>query len=160
MPKLADTEKRLTEEEFSTFERLFRRQLPLSFKSHYMADNGGAPYEEDVEAGKWGLPVHGFESIKYGKLTIEQLVEDIGSIAPEDDEFGCWAKFSYVPFAYDAGGNIIFLSLRDSDYGSVYWTDTLSHGGPGGGSIYMISPSFEEFLTELYRPRPIADDDR
>ena len=150
MPELADTEKRLTNEEFSTFERLFPRQLPLSFKTHYMSDNGGAPYEKDVEAGKWGLRVHGFNPIKYGRLTIEELVECIGRIDPEDDKFG-WAKFSYVPFAYDEGANIIFLSLRDSDYGSVYITDTLSHA-PDGGSIYMISSSFEEFRARLYQP--------
>jgi hypothetical protein len=60
MPKLADTEKPLTNEEFSTFERLFHRQIPLSFKRHYMSDEGGAPYEEDVEADKRVLRVHGF----------------------------------------------------------------------------------------------------
>jgi hypothetical protein len=54
MPGLAHTEKPLTDEDFTTFERLFRREIPLSFKSHYMADNGGFPSEEDVEAGKWG----------------------------------------------------------------------------------------------------------
>ena len=151
MPDLADTEKRLTEEEFSTFERLFPRRLPLSFKTHYMSDNGGAPDEEDVEAGKWGLPVHGFSPIKYGGLTIEELIERIGRIAPKDDKFGSWAKFSYVPFAYDRADNIIFLSLKDSDYGSVYWTDTVSHA-PDGGSISMISSSFEEFRARLYQP--------
>src|SRR5215472_4727009 len=151
MPDLADTEKRLTEEEFSTFERLFPRRLPLSFKTHYMSDNGGAPDEEDVEAGKWGLPVHGFSPIKYGGLTIEELIERIERIAPKDDKFGSWAKFSYVPFAYDRADNIIFLSLKDSDYGSVYWTDTVSHA-PDGGRIHMISSSFEEFRARLYQP--------
>src|SRR5215468_244984 len=112
MPELADTEKPLTDEEFAAFERLFRREIPLSFKRHYMADNGGSPSEEDVEAGKWGLPVHGFVPIKYGNLTIEELVERIGTIDPEDDKFGPRAKFSYVPFAHDAGANIIFLSLN------------------------------------------------
>jgi len=150
MPELADTEKRLTDEEFSSFERLFLRQLPLSFKTHYMSDNGGAPSEEDVEAGKWGLPVHGFIPIKYGRPTIEELVECIGMIDSEDDKFGSWAKFSYVPFAHDAGANIIFLSLKESDYGSVYITNTLSHA-PDGGIIYMISRSFEEFRARLYQ---------
>jgi len=151
MPELADTEKPLTEEEFAAFERLFPREIPLSFKRHYMVDNGGAPSEEDVEAGKWGLPVHGFVPIKYGRLTIEELVERIGTIDPGDDKSGSWAKFSYVPFAHDAGANIIFLSLKDSDYGSVYITNTVSHA-PAGGSIHMISSSFEEFRTRLYQP--------
>src|SRR5262244_1765469 len=154
MPELADTEKRLTDEEFSTFERLFPRQLPLSFKTHYMSDNGGAPYEEDVEAGKWGLPVHGFNPIKYGNLTIEKMVKRIERIDSEDDKFGTWAEFSYVPFAFDQGGNTFFLSLRDSDYGSVYW---LSHDGP---RIGLISRSFEEFRRRLYQPSADRNGDR
>lgn len=147
MPELAHTEKPLADEDFTNFERLFRREIPLSFKSHYMADNGGFPSEEDVEAGKWGLPVNGFNPIKYGNVTIERLVEDIESIDPQDEMFGSWAKFSYVPFAHDEGGNTIFLSLRDTDYGSVYIYAF------DGNNIKRISPSFEEFRTRLYQPR-------
>ena len=154
MPELVDTEKPLTDEEFAAFERLFHREIPLSFKRHYMADNGGVPSEEDVEAGKWGLPVHGFVPIKYGNLTIEELVKRIERIDPEDDKFGTWAEFSYVPFAYDSFGNTIFLSLRDSDYGSVYW---FTFQGP---DIVLIASSFDEFRTRLYQPKPIADGDR
>jgi hypothetical protein len=148
MPDLTYTETPLTDEDFTTFERLFRREIPLSFKSHYMVDNGGSPSEEDVEAGKWGLPVHGFVPIKYGNLTIEESIERIESIDPQDEKFGSWAKFTYVPFAYDAGGNTIFLSLRDTDYGSVY-----IYAFDGSNNIKRISPSFEEFRTRLYQPR-------
>lgn len=40
MPELTDTEKPLTDEEFAAVERLFHREIQLSFKRHYMADNG------------------------------------------------------------------------------------------------------------------------
>jgi SMI1/KNR4 family protein SUKH-1 len=146
MPELAHTEEQLTDEDFTNFERLFRTEIPLSFKSHYMADNGGFPSEEDVEAGKWGLPVHGFNPIKYGNLTIERVIESMESIDPQNEKFGSWAKFSYVPFAYDEGGNTIFLSLRDTDYGSVYIYAF------DGNNIKRISPSFEEFRARLYQP--------
>jgi hypothetical protein len=145
MADLVDTEKPLTDDDYKDFERIFRRQIPPSFKTHYMARNGGFPAEEDVESGQWGLPVHGFNPIKYGRLTIERLAEDIENIEPEDRRFGSWEKFSYVPFAYDAGGNTIFISLRDDDYGRVYIYV------PDGGNIYDICPSFEEFRRRLYR---------
>jgi hypothetical protein len=109
-----------------------------------MSFNGGCPAEEDVEAGRWGLPVHGFAPIKYGDLTIEQLIEDIGVI--EAKEFGFWAPYSYVPFAYDEGSNPLFLSLRDGDYGCVYICAL-----DGTGNIKRVAASFEEFLERLYR---------
>lgn len=147
MPELVHTEKPLTDAELFEFERKFRREIPPSFKSHYKADNGGFPSEEDVEADKWGLPVNGFNPIKYGKLTIEKLVDDIGKINPADKRFGSWEKLSFVPFAFDAGGNTIFLSLRDNDYGNVYIY------APDGGNIKNISSSFEDFRSRLYQPR-------
>lgn len=54
MPKLVNTEELLTGENFRTLERLFCREITLSFRAHYMADNGGFPSEEDLEAHKWG----------------------------------------------------------------------------------------------------------
>jgi len=110
-----------------------------------MADNGGFPAEEDVESGQWGFQA-GFFPIKYGKLSIERLVEDIENIEPEDRRFGTWEKFSFVPFASQVGG-IIFISLRDDDYGHVYiyFQD--------GDNIFKIYPSFEEFRRRLYTPR-------
>jgi cell wall assembly regulator SMI1 len=147
MADLVDMEKLLTDDDYKDFERIFHRQLPPSFKARYMAHNGGCPAEEDVESGQWGLPVHGFNPIRYGSLPIEKLVEDIGNIEPEDRRFGSWEKFSYVPFAYDAGGNTIFISLRDDDYGHVYIY------APDGGNIKNICPSFEEFRRRLCRPR-------
>jgi hypothetical protein len=119
--------------------------LPLSFKSHYRAYNGGSPAEEDVESGKWGLPVHGFNPIKYGNVTIEDLIDDFDVITPKDSSFGSWSKFSFVPFAHDAGANPIFLSLRDQDYDSIYIYD------PDGGIIKKISSSFDEFISKLYK---------
>jgi hypothetical protein len=68
----------------------------------------------------------------------------MGAIEPEDDKFGSWAPYSYVPFAYDAGSNIVFISLRDNDYGCVYIY------APDGGNIFFVASSFEEFRERLY----------
>jgi hypothetical protein len=148
MAELVHTEKPLTEDEYKDFERLFRQKIPPSFKANYMAHNGGFPAEEDVEAGRWGFDA-GFVPIKHGKLPIERLVEDIEdieNIEPKDRKFGVWEKFSFVPFASDSGG-IVFISLRDDDYGHVYiyFCD--------GDNIFKICASFEEFRSRLYTPK-------
>lgn len=145
MAVLVDTEQALTEEDYHNFEQLFARELPPSFRAHYMSFNGGSTAEEDCEAGRWGVEC-GFNSIKYGKLTIERLIEDMGAIEPEDDKFGSWAPYSYVPFSESYGGTR-FLSLRDSDYGCVYIYF------PDGSNIFFSASSFEEFREKLYRGR-------
>jgi hypothetical protein len=96
MAELAHTKQALTDEDYRNFAQLFTREIPPSFRAHYMSFNGGHPAEEDVEAGRWGLPVHGFNPINYGMLPIEQLIEDMGAIEPEDDKFGSWVHMTRV----------------------------------------------------------------
>ena len=145
MAELKNTQQRLTEREILEFETSLARKLPEAFRNHYIAFNGGAPAEEDVERGEWGLPVHGFNPIKHGRLTVERLINDLDVISPEESPYGSWVKLSFVPFAYDAGAHLIFLSLRNQDYESIYIYD------PDGGAIKKIADSFEEFLSRLYR---------
>lgn len=97
------------------FESIFPITIPDSFKEHYLKINEGLVSEEDVEAELWGLPVNGFNPIKYGQLTIEELIKDIHEIEPSDTQYGSWGGNRFLPFAYDFGGNTIFMSLRDSD---------------------------------------------
>jgi hypothetical protein len=139
--ELVHTKQALTDKDYRNFEQLFAREIPSSFRAHFMLFNGGFLAEEDREAGHWGLPVLGFNPIKYGTLPIEQLIERVGNIEPKDRKFGSWDPGSYVPFAYDEGANPLFLSLRDSDYGCVYICSL-----DGGGAIKRVAPSFEEFL--------------
>jgi len=147
MAELMHTEQALSDGDYRNFEQLFAREIPASFRGHYMSFNGGGPAEEDVEAGRWGLPVHGFNPIRYGTLPIERLIEEMGAIEPQDDKFGSWAPRRYVPFAYDAGGNPLFLSLRDDDYGCVYIY------APDGGNVARVARSFEEFCERLHREK-------
>lgn len=148
MPDLIHAEQALTETDLTTFEASLKRPLPEAFKRHYLASNGGEPSEADAEAGKWGLPVHGFNPLRYGRLTIEMLMEDYGTIAPPDSPYGRWTKPDFIPFAYDAGANPIFLSLRPEDYGCVYIY------APDGGAVKRIAGGFGEFLSRLFRTQP------
>ena len=112
MANLIHTERPITENEFLNFDEKFNNKIPDSFKNHYIHNNGRFPDENDVEAGKWGFPVNGFYSIKYGNMTIEQMIDDCGDLIPGDQKFKSWKKFEYIPFAYDSGGNMIFVSHR------------------------------------------------
>ncbi|EPN30452.1 hypothetical protein A244_38575 [Pseudomonas syringae pv. actinidiae ICMP 18807] len=147
MATLINKEQQLTDIDIDSFEKLFVNKIPTSFKTHYKANNGGTPSESDMEKGLWGLPICGFYSIKYGKLKIENTITDIEFIDPEEKKYGTWAEYEFLPFAYDSGGNPIFLSLREEDYGHIYLY------APDGKNIFSISDDFEDFLKRLYQPQ-------
>lgn len=150
MASLVNTEQSLTDVDIQSFEKLLSKAIPNSFKAHYKTNNGGSPSESDIEEGNWGLPVCGFYSIKYGQLRIEDVISDISPIEPEDNEYGTWTRYEFLPFAYDFGGNPIFLSLREKDYGRIYLY------APDGKKIFDVSDSFENFLQRLYEPDSTA----
>ena len=54
---------------------------------------------------------------------------------------------SYVPFAYDSCGNIIFLSLNDKDFGCVF----IFEFNFDEVDAVKVSDSFSEFIKKLYR---------
>ena len=145
MVELISTQKSLTQQEIHDFESNSLVSLPEAFKKHYLKVNGGFVSEMDVEAGLWGLPVNGFNPIKYGNVTIEKLIEDIFEINPDDEGYGEWSKREFIPFAYDSGGNTIFLSLRKNDFDHVYLYSQ------DGDNIILIDSSIESFLNRLYK---------
>lgn len=135
MMQLSDTERAISEEEFSKFESGFSRKLPASLKAHYLRNNGVFPDSNYVKGSKHVFSIDGFIPIKYGVLPIERLVRDMR--APEPDGY-------FLPFANDAGGNIFYISLLDDDYERVYLltADTAE-------KIYVCG-SFDEFIAALY----------
>ncbi|MBF4846907.1 SMI1/KNR4 family protein, partial [Cronobacter malonaticus] len=104
MVELVDPERKISNIEWTEFAKYFSVSLPESFKAHYLRINGGYLAEEDVEAERWGIPVGGFNPIKYGALPIETLINDIFSISPAESEYGPWHEKEFIPFAYDNGG--------------------------------------------------------
>ncbi|UCZ75993.1 SMI1/KNR4 family protein [Dickeya zeae] len=145
MAELISPQKELTVQDMNDFESMFSVSIPDSFKEHYIRINGGFVSESDVEAELWGLPVNGFNPIKYGQVTIERLIEDIQEIKPDDGQYGAWGYKEFVPFAYDFGGNVIFISLRDDDWGEIYLY------AQDGGNIIHIDTSFTSFLKRFYK---------
>ncbi|WP_283010585.1 SMI1/KNR4 family protein [Cronobacter turicensis] len=145
MVELVDTERKISNIEWTEFAKRFPVPLPESFKAHYLRINGGYLAEEDVEADRWGIPEGGFNPIKYGALPVETLINDIFNISPADSEYGPWQENEFIPFAYDNGGNSFFLSLKESDYGRVYLY------AQDGDALFEIADLFDDFIRALYR---------
>lgn len=128
---LEESEQKLTIKEISTFEKLFNYLLPNSFKEFYLLNNGGYFPEKNHNPFILG----GFNSIKYGNLTIEQLYKDL------IDDFNNLNQM--IPFAYDHGGNLFLLSLKKEDFNSVYiWLMDEE-------KLVYVSKSFDLFISNL-----------
>ena len=144
MADLIGCEKNIHLEEISELESSLKSQLPQEFKEHYLRHNGGFLDETDVNTEQWGLPLGGFNPIKYGKLTIETLMKDIGSIIVEEENL-TWHYGDLVPFAYDNGGNTVFLSLIEPTLGNVFVY------AMDGNNLFKVSDTFSDFLKRLYK---------
>ncbi|EEJ7234992.1 SMI1/KNR4 family protein [Salmonella enterica subsp. salamae] len=129
---IEESEKKLTQDEFSEFERYFSKKFPDSFRNFYLENNGGYLSESAYPSP---LLFSGFISIKYGKVPIEKTYQDL------IDDF--LELKDMVPFADDEGGNCFLLSLRDKDYGQIYiWLMDEKE-------LAFVSESFDEFMNEL-----------
>jgi len=136
-----DTARCISDEEFEQFKKIFKGTIPEAFEAFYRIANGGGLCESDVEAEVWKLPVHGFIPITHGSLPIERLIQDMGTLVSEEEVWECG---EYLPFAYDYGGQPLFLSLKREDYGRIY----LFEGD--GMNLFEVAENFSEFLQQLY----------
>lgn len=135
-------QKKLTNIEWETFESLFDKKLPETFKKHYLEKNGGFVSEDDMGNNTLDIPI-GFNSIKYGELTIEKLIDEINEYGLDYKEVGTWTRTSFVPFASGPCDIIFFISLRDEDYGYVYVF------APNDNYIGEVCKTFEEFFNAV-----------
>jgi cell wall assembly regulator SMI1 len=130
-----DTNQTVTDTDISEFEHAMQIDLPESFRRHYLAHNGGYPVDvEEVSGRDYVFPFHGFFPLKYGALTIEVVKKDLA------EDFGL---SNAIPFAYDQGSNIFYISTEPSDFGSVFQitADTKEK--------FFVCDTFDQFLDGL-----------
>ncbi len=94
----------LRAEDLDGLEQLTECVLPPAFRAFYLRHNGGWPI---AESGMF----HGFTAVKHGALPIERLW---AGLREDTDAFDEW-----MPFAYDAGGNIFLLHVGSESTGAV-----------------------------------------
>lgn len=104
-------------EDLERIEQKFQVKIPAAVREHYLAYNGGYP-EKPVFTDKsgnayivgWFIPVCGEK-----KLSVEKMLR----LLREDEAIPNWL----IPFADDAGGNLFCFSVREEDYGAIYYYD-------------------------------------
>ncbi|MFJ1435834.1 SMI1/KNR4 family protein [Capnocytophaga canimorsus] len=137
--EFSQTEQKLTLADMDDFERKIGLKLPQDFKEHYLKFNGGYPSFEYVKGLRNIFTINGFDSIKYGALPIEKLIDDFRESGVNFN--------NKIPFASDNGDNIFLISLDDSDYGKIYIIEAEFLEDK---NYILVSESFPDFLNSFF----------
>jgi len=135
-------------------EKLFDINFPNDYKDHILKYNGGdcTPnriqfFENGVLASSAIGYFYAFYDGKYSNIFTAFSIFKIQDKRMPSNVF---------PIAYDGLGNQICISCFSNDFGSVYFWDhenevDYSHSDDNDYSnLYLIAPSFTEFLANLH----------
>ncbi|ASU82139.1 SMI1/KNR4 family protein [Nocardiopsis gilva YIM 90087] len=122
--------------------------IPPAFRAFLGANNGGQPYPNYLRTNH-DVSVHLFLGIGH-------------KWEPYFDIYRYLRVYSdrviprFLPVATDEGGNLLYLSCNDSDYGHVYFWDheleAEDDAPPTTENITFVAPDFRVFFDNL-QPR-------
>ena len=133
---LTDTDPAISSEDFLQFEEILGKKLPKSMMDFYLKHNGGQPQVMGVHDEHHLFPFNSFDSLE----------EMRKSLTWYDDEAvpAGFRATDLLHFAYDPGSCNYALSLREEDYGMVYF-----YVSEETAELYGQWPSFEVFLNSF-----------
>ena len=133
---LTDTDPAISSEDFLQFEEILGKKLPKSMMDFYLKHNGGQPQVMGVHDEHHLFPFNSFDSLE----------EMRKSLTWYDDEAvpAGFRATDLLHFAYDPGSGNYALSLREEDYGMVYF-----YVLEETSELYGQWPSFEVFLNSF-----------
>jgi len=124
-------------------ENEFHIKIPETIREHFLTYNGGYP-EKPVfvcENGETYI-VDYFMTIKDREEGLEKSIR----LLRDDEIMPGWL----IPFAYEDGGNLFCFSVRESDYGSIYYYDhEFEYGANPEEHVTYLAESIIVFMNSL-----------
>ena len=136
MLRVIDANEPITREDLLQFEENLGKKLPEAMLNFYLQYNGGHSCVSGVHDDKHLFPFNAFYSL-------EEMEKVLNWFDDEVVPAGFQAK-DLLHFAYDPGSGNYALSLREEDYGKVYYY-VLEERAEIFGQWF----SFEEFLNSF-----------
>ena len=136
MFRVLDADSPISKEELLQFEEFLGKKLPEAMKDFYLKYNGGQSCVSGVHDDKHLFPFNAFYSL-------EEMEKALNWFYDEVVPAGFQAK-DLLHFAYDPGSGNYALSLREEDYGMVYF-----YVLEETAELYGQWPSFEDFLNSF-----------
>ena len=141
-------------EDLDRIEQKFHVKIPADVREHCLAYNGGYP-QKPVFTDKNGdeyivdmfIPVRDRK-----KRPMEKTLE---LLRADDDVIPDWL----IPFAEEDGGNLFCFSVRESDFGAIYYYDhEFEYGEDPEEHITWLAESITAFISALTENEDDEDD--
>lgn len=136
MFRMLDEDSPISKEDLLQFEEILGKKLPKTMLEFYLKHNGGQPQVRGVHDEHHLFPFNSFNSL-------EEMCQSLTWFDDEAVPAGFRAT-DLLHFAYDPGSGNYVLSLREEDYGMVYFYVLEEKA-----EIYGQWPSFEDFLNSF-----------
>ncbi len=124
-------------------EQQFAFCFPQAVREHYLGHNGGCPDKNRFSNERGTYTVDSFIPVKSSALptvpTLEIILERLKTV----DGATPW---QLVPFADDPCGNFYCFSVRQEDFGAIYWFEA---EGYGKHRTEFLARSLGDFLANL-----------
>lgn len=138
----------ITLEDLVAIEKEYNFKFPEDLKDFYLKYNAGKLEKKVVrlQVDDWSSSTlfGEFYSIKKGTFTLEEALK----MNYLDDWRTQWRWL--IPFANDAGGEDFCFSIRDADYGCIYYleSDNLDEENPEN-SVIKVGENFTDFINSM-----------
>ena len=136
MLRVTDADEPISKEDFKKLETIIGKKLPKAMLNFYLQYNGGQPQVRGVHDDYHLFPFNSFDSLEEMRKSMKWF----------DDETvpAGFKATDLLHFAYDPGSGNYALSLREEDYGKVYFYVLEEKA-----ELYGQWPSFEIFLNSF-----------
>ena len=136
MFRVLDADSPISKEDLLQFEEFLGKKLPESMKDYYIKYNGGQPQVVGVHDDRYLFPFNSFDSLEEMRKSLTWFADEV---VPEG-----FKETDLLHFAYDPGSGNYALSLREEDYGKVYFYVLEEKA-----ELYGQWSSFEDFLSSF-----------
>lgn len=134
-------------------EKEFHIKIPEAIREHFLSYNGGYP-ERPVFVCENGdtYIVDYFMTIEGAKEGMEESIR----LLRDDEILPGWL----IPFADEEGGNLFCFSVRESDYGAIYYYDhEFEYGEEPEEHVTYVAESLTVFINSLVEDEDEEGDD-
>ena len=141
-------------EDLDRIEQKFHVKIPADVREHCLAYNGGYP-EKPIFTDKNGneYSVDLFIPVRDGKK--RPMEKTLELLRADDDVIPDWL----IPFAEEDGGNLFCFSVRESDFGAIYYYDhEFEYGEDPEEHITWLSEAITAFINALTENEDDEDD--